>query len=193
MSEKEEEIQVREEQDGSVTAELPEGIDNPQVDEDDAQDEQETRVEAQSDDDDTDRPDDTEAIREARRARRRAKKDMIRKTNQEKDQRLVFLQQQNEDLMQRLSVVERKTHSSDIARVDSALDNEQARMQYALTKIKQATEAGDGDAMIKAQDMLYEARKRVEAIQTLKKRMTDTATQQTIQLTQRFRRTPKSG
>jgi hypothetical protein len=42
-------------------------------------------------------------------------------------------------------------------------------MQYALTKIKQATEAGDGDAMIKAQDMLYEARKRVEAIQTLKK------------------------
>jgi hypothetical protein len=72
MSEKEEEIQVREEQDGSVTAELPEGIDNPQVDEDDAQDEQETRVEAQSDDDDTDRPDDTEAIREARRARRRA-------------------------------------------------------------------------------------------------------------------------
>jgi hypothetical protein len=30
---------------------------------------------------------------------------MIRKTNQEKDQRLVFLQQQNEDLMQRLSVV----------------------------------------------------------------------------------------
>jgi hypothetical protein len=41
MSEKEEEIQVREEQDGSVTAELPEGIDNPQVDEDDAQDEQE--------------------------------------------------------------------------------------------------------------------------------------------------------
>jgi hypothetical protein len=106
------------------------------------------------------------------------KKDMIRKTNQEKDQRLVFLQQQNEDLMQRLSVVERKTHSSDIARVDSALDNEQARMQYALTKIKQATEAGDGDAMIKAQDMLYEARKRVEAIQTLKKRMTDTATQQ---------------
>jgi hypothetical protein len=154
MSEKEEEIQVREEQDGSVTAELPEGIDNPQVDEDDAQDEQETRVEAQSDDEDTDRPDDTEAIREARRARRRSKKDMIRKTNQEKDQRLVFLQQQNEDLMQRLSVVERKTHSSDIARVDSALDNEQARMQYALTKIKQATEAGDGDAMIKAQDML---------------------------------------
>jgi hypothetical protein len=35
MSEKEEEIQVREEQDGSVTAELPEGVDNPQVEEDD--------------------------------------------------------------------------------------------------------------------------------------------------------------
>jgi hypothetical protein len=51
-------------------------------------------------------------------------------------------------------------------------------MQYALTKIKQATEAGDGDAMIKAQDLLYETRKRLEAIQTLKKRMTDTATQQ---------------
>lgn len=178
MSEKDEEIQVREEQDGSVTAELPEGVDNPQVEEDDGQEEQETQVEAHSDDDDTDRPDDTEAIREARRARRRAKKDLIRKTNQEKDQRLVFLQKQNEELMDRLSVVERKTHSSDIARVDSALENEQARMQYALTKIKQATEAGDGDAMIKAQDLLYETRKRLEAIQTLKKRMTDTATQQ---------------
>lgn len=178
MSEKDEEIQVREEQDGSVTAELPEGVDNPQVEEDDGQEEQETQVEAHSDDDDADRPDDTEAIREARRARRRAKKDLIRKTNQEKDQRLVFLQKQNEELMERLSVVERKTHSSDIARVDSALENEQARMQYALTKIKQATEAGDGDAMIKAQDLLYETRKRLEAIQTLKKRMTDTATQQ---------------
>ena len=178
MSEKDEDIQVREEQDGSVTAELPEGVDNPQVEEDDGQEEQETQVEAHSDDDDADRPDDTEAIREARRARRRAKKDLIRKTNQEKDQRLVFLQKQNEELMERLSVVERKTHSSDIARVDSALENEQARMQYALTKIKQATEAGDGDAMIKAQDLLYETRKRLEAIQTLKKRMTDTATQQ---------------
>jgi hypothetical protein len=31
MSEKEEEIQVREEQDGSVTAELPEGIENPRL------------------------------------------------------------------------------------------------------------------------------------------------------------------
>ena len=179
MSEKEEDIQVREEQDGSVTAELPGDIENPQAEERDEQDDsQDEQVEASSDDDDNDQPDDTEAIREARRARRRAKKDLIRKTNQEKDQRLVFLQKQNEELMERLSVVERKTHSSDIARIDSALENEQSRMQYALTKIKQATEAGDGDAMIKAQDLLYETRKRLEAIQSLKKRLTDTATQQ---------------
>lgn len=179
MSEKEEDIQVREEQDGSVTAELPAGVENPQVeDNDEHEDSQDEQVEASSDDDDNDQPDDTEQIREARRARRRAKKDLIRKTNQEKDQRLAFLQKQNEELMDRLSVVERKTHSSDIARIDSALENEQSRMQYALTKIKQATEAADGDAMIKAQDLLYETRKRLEAIQTLKKRMTDTATQQ---------------
>ena len=194
MSEKEKDIEVREEQDGSVVAELPEDIESPDQQTEDSDDQQEApeEVEAQSDDSDEDHPDDTEAIRAARRARRRAKKELIRRTNQEKDQRLALLQRQNEELMERLSVVERKTHSGDIARVDKAIQDEQARMQYALTKIKQATEAGDGDAMIKAQDLLYESRKRVEGFTNLKQRLTDAGTQQQSPIDGRIRNNANS-
>ena len=66
-------LDVIEEKDGSVSVELPEGVENPQNDARDAQDP----------DGDVDHPDDSDAVREARRNRRRAKKDYIKRTNEE--------------------------------------------------------------------------------------------------------------
>ena len=176
MSEKDEEITVREEQDGSVVAELPEGIAPAEDDEQEPQ--QEAQGQAEDDGSDDDHPDDTDAVRAARRARRRAKKELAKRTSQEKDQRLALLQRQNEELMERLSAVERKTHSSDLARLDKAIEDEQMRFEYAKTKIKQATEANDGESMIRAQEAMYESRQKLEAMKNIKQKVAESSVQQ---------------
>lgn len=162
-NEVEEKILVKEETDGSVTVDLPDSIPSPDQDEP-----QEQRAEGGAVDDDQDQPDDTEAIREARRARRKAKKEYIKKTNEEKDQRLMLLQRQNQELMERLANVERKTHSADLARLDKAIEDKELRLQYARMKMSEATSAGDGEAFAKAQEMWYETRREVESMKSLK-------------------------
>jgi lipoprotein-anchoring transpeptidase ErfK/SrfK len=162
----EEKIMVKEEQDGSVTVDLPDSIPSP--DQDDGTEEARAEGGAAADEDDQDRDDDTEAIRAARRNRRKAKKEYIKKTNEEKDQRLVMLQRQNQELMERLSNVERKTHSADLARIDKAIEDKELRLQYARMKMSEATSAGDGEAFAKAQEMWYETRREVESIKALK-------------------------
>jgi hypothetical protein len=69
------------------TVELPEGILPPE-------DAGESRQAQPDDSGDEDHPDDSEAVRAARRARRRSKKDLIRKTNEEKDVRLQAIQRE---------------------------------------------------------------------------------------------------
>jgi hypothetical protein len=104
----EEIMHVEEDTDGTATVELPDSVEFSQGGE--------AGEPRQADDGDVDHPDDSEAVRAARRARRRSKKDLIRKTNEEKDVRLGMLQRQNEELMNRLSNVERKTQQHDLGR-----------------------------------------------------------------------------
>ena len=166
-TETEEKIEVKEQADGSVTVDLPDSIPSPDAEED--QEEQRAEGgEVSGEDDDSDQEGDTEAIRAARRARRKAKKEYIKKTNEEKDQRLMMLQRQNQELMERLSNVERKTHSADLARLDKAIEDKQLRLQYARMKMSEATSAGDGEALAKAQEMWYEARREIESMERVK-------------------------
>jgi hypothetical protein len=152
-------LNVVEETDGSVTVDLPdhladhsdEGADSPQYDAGDV-----------------DHPDDTDAVREARRNRRRAKKEYIKRTNEEKDQRLGLLQRQNQELMERLSVVERKTHGADLARYEKAMEDEAYRLQYAQQKMREATDNSDGAAFTKAQELWYDSRRKLEAMNNYK-------------------------
>lgn len=166
-----EQIDVVEEKDGSAVVDLPGDVAPA--------DAQETAQEAAGDDGgDVDRPGDSDAVREARRARRRAKKDLVRRTSEEKDQRLQMLQRQNQELMERLSVVERKTHSSDLARLDKAIEEEELRYRYAAQKMKDATSASDGEAFGRAQEMWYEARRKIEAMKNLRDRAAQATKQQ---------------
>ena len=160
-------IKVKEEQDGSVTVDLPESLQVKGEDEDDQNEEQHAEG-GEAGDDDQDREDDTEAIRAARRARRKAKKEYIKKTNEEKDQRLMMLQRQNQELQERILAVERKTQSADLARVDKAIEDKELRLQYARLKMSEATQAGDGEAMAKAQEMWYETRRELESLKAVK-------------------------
>ena len=165
-------LSVTEEQDGSVTVQLPDDIPSPQAEEQEAQ-------AAGDDGGDDDQPDDSDAVRDARRARRKAKKEYIKKTNEEKDQRLAMLQRQNQELMERLSVVEKKTQSSDLARLDKAIEDEELRIQYFEAKKREAINNSDGDAFNKAQDAWYEARRKVEAMKSVKQQAVQTSSQET--------------
>ena len=130
--EKQADLKVSEQMDGSVNVELPDDL---AVEQDEGEKEpQEARAEggeAGDDSHDDDHPGDTEAIRAARRARRKAKKEYVKQANAEKDIMLQNLKRQNQELMERLSVVERKTHSADLARLDKAVEDKQLRLQYA--------------------------------------------------------------
>ena len=158
-------IKVMEEKDGGAVVELPDHL----AQDEEGEDEQRAEGGAAGDDGgDDDHPDDTEAIRAARRSRRKAKKEYIKQTNAEKDVRMQNLLRQNQELQERLSVVERKTNSADLARMDKAIEDQELRLQYARMKMSEATSAGDGDAFAKAQEMWYDTRRQVESLKGMK-------------------------
>lgn len=177
MSTETEKISVVEEPDGSVTVDMP---DAP-IAADDADDDAGTAPAAAEggDADDADQPGDTDAIRDARRNRRRAKKEYIRRTNEEKDQRLAMLQRQNQELMERIAAVEKKTHHSDLARLDKAIEDEELRLRYADAKKREAINSSDGEGFNKAQEMWYEARRKIEAMKAVKDRAVQATAQET--------------
>ena len=161
-------IKVTEEADGSAVIDLPDSIESP--DQDDNEDQQMAAGGSADDhgDDDVVPEDETEYQR-ARREKRRAKRELAKKTGVEKDMKLQLLERKNQELMERLSVVERKTHSADLARIDKAIEDQELRLQYAKMKISEAASASDGHAMAEAQEMMYEARRQMEALTNFKK------------------------
>jgi len=168
---KEPDIEITEQPDGSVAVALPEDLAPPPDQHDDDDDPPQSKAEGGPVDDpaDADADDDTEALRNAKRERRRAKRELARKTSAEKDQRLQLLQRQNQELMERLSVVERKTHAGELAKLDRAVEDQELRLEYAKRKIAEATRAQDGDALAQAQEMWYESRQQLESLKNLKK------------------------
>ena len=158
-------IVVTEEADGSAVIDLPDSIESP-----DEQDDDRMAAGGSADqaDDDVIPEDETEYQR-ARREKRRAKRDLAKKTGVEKDMKLQLLERKNQELMERLSVVERKTHSADLARIDKAIEDQELRLQYAKMKISEAASASDGHAMAEAQEMMYESRRQMEALTNFKK------------------------
>ena len=167
---KQPEIEIVEENaDGSVAVTLPESLAPPSNDDTDDRADRQAEGGEVDDPADADSDDDTMALRNAKRERRRAKRDLARKTSAEKDQRLQLLQRQNQELMERLSVVERKTHAGELAKIDKALEDQELRLEYAKRKIAEATRAQDGDALAQAQEMWYESRQQLEALKNFKK------------------------
>ena len=170
----EEELKIKEELDGSAVVDLPDDMESPDAVKDSAEEDKKASPE------DHDHPDDTDEVRQEKINRRKLRRQRAKQDNAEKDVKLQQLERQNRELMERLSNVERKTHSADLARVDKAIEDAELKLQYAKMKITEATNAGDGDAMIKAQDMLYESRRQLDSLSTLKKQATTPTANQNI-------------
>jgi len=174
-------IVIQEEKDGSATIELPDSIPSPEVQNDEDSDEADDRarqkemvvggaVDA-----------DAEALREAKRQKRLRRKEYHKQVSSEKDVKLTLLERQNQQLLERLSVLEKKSHGSDIARLNKAIEDQNTRILFAKQKIQEATATGNGELLTSAQEMWFEARRQSEALENLKKRSVAPQRQRTIQ------------
>ena len=117
-----------------------------------------------SDGADDDHPDDDDELRNAKRNRRRAKRELVRKTNQEKDAQLVALRRENEEFKRRLSQVERSTKAEGLIRIDKNLEDANYRVEYAKLKLAEATQNADGQAMVEAQNLWNAAQREVDQL-----------------------------
>lgn len=158
---KQDQIAIIEEQDGSAVVDLPETMLGDGNFEEKAEGGNVT-------DDDADHPDDNEELRSAKRNRRRAKKDLIRKTNQEKDVRLTQLQRENEEFKRRLGQLERNTKSENLVRIDKGIEDAEVRLRYAKMKLAEATQNGDGEAMVEAQTLWQAAQEEARNLTQLR-------------------------
>ena len=169
------ELQVTEAQDGSATVNLPPGEeveieaapqDLPQNDQNEGENE---AAEASDNlDDDPDR----EAIRAQRREERKLKKQIHREKAKESNHLINALKKQNQDLAERLSVMERKTSGAELARVDKAIEDAGVQVEYAKMKMQEAVNSSDGAALTRAQEMWYEAQRKMESLQNVKHQAT---------------------
>lgn len=177
------ELVVNESADGSASVELDDDIELSEGGEAQQNDEEGSEFSSAEDraDEAGKSAEEIDAIREAKRNKRRARKDYHKKVQEEKDQRLHILQRQNQELLERLSVVERKTQGADIARMNKAIEDQEARILFAKQKIKEATETGNGDLLTSAQEMWFEARNTHESLVNMKQKAVAPQQQQTIQ------------
>jgi hypothetical protein len=167
MAEVKEKLEVEEQNDGSATVEVPEKDLVPDtVEEQNGFDR--AKESNDSNDADADHPDDDEELRAAKRNRRRAKKDLVRKTNQEKDIRLQALQRENEEFKRRLSQLERNTKAEHVVRIDKHIEDAQTRLEYAKMKIAEATQNQDGQGMVDAQLLLQNASDEVRQLKQMR-------------------------
>ena len=195
------ELQVSEEQDGSAVVQMPLDDDSAQSagsqapqdndqsslkaaaaaqnDDDDGQDDDDDSIDAAGDDDEGPSADDPdrEAIRAARREERKLKKQIHREKARESNHLINALKKQNNELSERLAVLEKRTSGAEHARLDKAIDDANVRLIYAKTKLKEATDAADGSAAVEAQEALYEARRQMESLQALKQQAAKAVTQ----------------
>lgn len=176
-------LEMQEAEDGSATVTLPKPAEEVRVEEE-APAEENVAVEEESEErsepveqretrnlSEADR----EKLRESRRLERQNKKHAQRKKLEDSAHIIAALKRQNDELSSRLLNVENRTSGAELARVDKSIEDSQLRVQYAQSKISEALKAQDGDAMVKAQEMLYESKKAYEQLTAVKQNMLSAA------------------
>jgi hypothetical protein len=159
------ELQMEESENGGAVVTLPEG---------EAQGNEPSQFRT-DDDDDVQAPvenDDRTAIREARREERRLKKQIHREKAKESNHLITALRKQNETMAERLALLEKKTSGAELARVDKAIEDAGVQVEYAKMKMQEAVGSGDGQALTEAQEMWFDAKRKVEALDNIKKQAT---------------------
>ena len=175
-------LSIEEGVDGSAVVDLP---DDFVTDDDNSNEPVEKNEGGNVQDEEPDHPDDSEAVLAAKRARRKAKRDLAKRGREEKDAQIQALRRQNEEMQrklaqadQRLQRVEQESHQGFVSRVEKAVQDQQVRVEYAKMKLAEAASSGDGQAMVEAQEMMYQARKDLDALENQRKQIEQQPRQQ---------------
>jgi hypothetical protein len=182
MAENENDIPVKEQEDGSVLVkvDLPEEIEVEEEKEggkveaaDDRTDEE--REEDHDEEQDAETDDERERIREARREERRLKKDLAKQREYTAKNKISALEKRNEELARRLANLENGAASLKIAHIDKAVEDEATRVEYAKMKMLQAAQSGDAAGQVEYLEQLTDAKQRLQQIQHYKKQQLEAA------------------
>jgi len=185
MSEKEKDVPIKEQEDGSVLAKVEDVQDvfedeTPKEElkeggEVEASAEQEDETEEEQDHQDEESDEEREKIREARREERRLKKELQKQREASAKHKISALERRNEELAKRLAQIENNQSSFRLAQLDKTLEEEATRVEYTKMKMLQAAQAGDAAAQIEYLEQLTDAKQRLQQIQHFKKQQLETA------------------
>jgi hypothetical protein len=166
------EMQVAEEQDGGAVVVLPDNIASPQADTDSSVHSDGSGTDdmggPSQQNDGLDHDPNREAIRAARREERKLKKQLHREKARESSHLVNALKQQNQALSERLANIEQRTSGAELARVDKAIEDAGVQVEYAKMKMQNAVESKDGQGVTNAQQMWFDAQRKLESLTSLK-------------------------
>ena len=167
-------MQVDEEQDGSAIVQLADSDKSllPEFNEEDSQGKPESEYRADDDSDDNETSEEREALRETRREERRLKKQIHREKAKESNHLISSLKKRNDELAERLAIIEKKTSGAELARVDKAIEDAGVQVEYAKMKMQEAVNAADGVALTRAQEMWFESKRKMESLESVKNQAT---------------------
>jgi hypothetical protein len=161
------ELQVAENQDGSAVVQLPPGeVEDTQQEEQQIDDRDDEPRGSQTQDQDIDP--EREAIRQARREERQLKKQLHRERARESNHLINALRKQNQEMAERIALIEKRTSGAELARVDKAIEDANVQVEYAKLKMADALNSRNGVEHAKAQEAWFEARRKLESLQAMK-------------------------
>ena len=109
-----------------------------------------------------------EQTNERRRLERDRKKQRRMEAQRLIEQENIQLKQQLASVQERVARVENRTQSADFARIDAAIGNASAELQYAQKQMQDAIAIGDGATAVAAQTRAYEAQRAIEQLSAFK-------------------------
>ena len=167
-----EDIAVKERDDGSALAAVEEKVDpfaedGEQEDNDDVESHAEGgQVDDEGDEDDEER----EALRAARREERKLKKELSKQREVSAKHKISALERRNEELARRLAQVENTAAGFQFAQIDRHIEDEATRVEYAKMKMTQAAQAGNVAEQVEYMEQFHEAKNRLAQAQMLRQR-----------------------
>ncbi len=135
---------------------------------DDADDEDEEDERLATSEDDSD-----EEISSSNRRRRQRRRDMQRKARDEAERKIRLLEQQNAEMLRRLSAVEGHAVNSNAQTIEERIAKNQREIAQAEHFIAKATEAGNGEDVVAAMRIRDQAMSEAQQLLAAKERLAE--------------------
>jgi hypothetical protein len=175
-TEQQEEVAVKERDDGTALAALedkPDPFGSEEAKDEEAKDEE---VEASSEEQPEEEDDeDREALREARREERKLKKELAKQREVSAKHKISALERRNEEMARRLAQLESTATGFQFAQLDRYIEDEATRVEYAKMKMTQAAQAGNAVEQAEFMEQFHEAKNKLAQAQMYRQQQLEEA------------------